>query len=61
PADAGSGLLQRADTNDGGGIIAAEIHLTKRPKLFRQTEPPLCDKLYGRSLRLRPSQSILMD
>ncbi|WP_210240053.1 hypothetical protein, partial [Brucella gallinifaecis] len=26
---------------DGGGIIAAEIHLTKRPKLFRQTEPPL--------------------
>ncbi|WP_168927619.1 multidrug effflux MFS transporter, partial [Brucella gallinifaecis] len=25
----------------GGGIIAAEIHLTKRPKLFRQTEPPL--------------------
>ncbi|SCX34678.1 putative transposase OrfB [Agrobacterium rosae] len=28
-------LLQRAGTNDGGGIIEAEIHLTKRPKLFR--------------------------
>ena len=27
--------------NDGGGIIEAEIHLAKRPKLFRQTEPPL--------------------
>ncbi|MGF9567809.1 hypothetical protein AAIH70_30455, partial [Neorhizobium sp. BT27B] len=26
---------------DGGGIIEAEIHLTKRPKPFRQTEPPL--------------------
>jgi putative transposase len=25
-------LLQRADTNDGGRIIQAEIHLTKRPK-----------------------------
>ncbi|MCP2136111.1 transposase InsO family protein [Rhizobium sp. SLBN-94] len=36
-----SGLLQRAGTNDGGGIIEAEIHLAKRPKLFRQTEPPL--------------------
>ncbi|MDH7804563.1 hypothetical protein P3T31_004631 [Rhizobium sp. AN70] len=33
-------LLQRADANDGGGIIEAEIHLAKRPKLFRQTEPP---------------------
>ncbi|TCQ95026.1 hypothetical protein EDF70_1313, partial [Neorhizobium sp. JUb45] len=31
----------RAGTDDGGGIIEAEIHLTKRPKLFRQTEPPL--------------------
>jgi hypothetical protein len=30
PADAGSGLLQRADTNDGGGMIEAEIHLAKR-------------------------------
>ncbi|WP_205928988.1 hypothetical protein, partial [Rhizobium leguminosarum] len=29
------------DTNDGGGIIEAEIHLAKRPKLFRQTEPAL--------------------
>ncbi len=37
----GSGLLQRAETNDGGGIIEAEIHLAKSPKLFRQTEPPL--------------------
>ncbi|WP_205929023.1 hypothetical protein, partial [Rhizobium leguminosarum] len=27
--------------NDGGGIIEAEIHLAKRPKLFRQTEPAL--------------------
>ncbi len=37
----GSGLLQRADTDDGGSIIEAEIHLAKRSKLFRQTEPPL--------------------
>ncbi|WP_210214688.1 hypothetical protein, partial [Sinorhizobium medicae] len=36
--------LQRADTDDGGSIIEAEIHLAKRPKLFRQTEPAL----YGR-------------
>ncbi|WP_205920317.1 hypothetical protein, partial [Rhizobium leguminosarum] len=35
----------RADTNDGGGIIEAEIHLAKRPKLFRQTEPAL---IFGR-------------
>ncbi|WP_210171782.1 hypothetical protein, partial [Rhizobium sp. Root1203] len=35
--------LQRAGTNDGGGIIEAEIHLAKRPKLFRQTEPPLIE------------------
>jgi transposase InsO family protein len=41
PADAGSGLLQRADSNDGGGRIEAEIHLAQRPKQFRQTEPPL--------------------
>ncbi|RAS02512.1 putative transposase [Ensifer adhaerens] len=34
-------LLQRARANNGGGIIEAEIHLAKRPKLFRQTEPPL--------------------
>ncbi|WP_210212872.1 hypothetical protein, partial [Sinorhizobium meliloti] len=33
--------LQRADTDDGGSIIKAEIHLAKRPKLFRQTEPAL--------------------
>ncbi|WP_210214406.1 hypothetical protein, partial [Sinorhizobium medicae] len=33
--------LQRADTDDGGSIIEAEIHLAKRPKLFRQTEPAL--------------------
>ena len=26
---------------DGGGIIEAEIHLAKRPKLFRQTAPAL--------------------
>ncbi|MBB4408717.1 hypothetical protein GGE29_004372 [Agrobacterium tumefaciens] len=32
-------LLQRAGTNDGGGIIEAGIHLAKRPKLVRQTEP----------------------
>ncbi|CVI25204.1 hypothetical protein AGR4A_pAt30019 [Agrobacterium tumefaciens str. B6] len=30
-----------AGTDDGGGISKAEIHLEKRPKLFRQTEPPL--------------------
>src|SRR5690606_16305861 len=41
PADAGSGLLQRAATDDGGGINEAETHSTKRPKLFRQTKPPL--------------------
>ncbi|PRX03202.1 UNVERIFIED_ORG: Tn3 transposase DDE domain-containing protein [Martelella mediterranea] len=41
PEDAGSGLLQRADTDDGGSIIEAEIHLEKRPKLFKQTEPAL--------------------
>ncbi len=41
PADAGSGLLQRANTDDGGSIVEAEIHLEKRPKLFKQTEPPL--------------------
>lgn len=34
-------LLQRPDTDDGGRIIEAEIHLAKRPKLSRQTEPPL--------------------
>ena len=38
---AGSGLLQRAGTDDGGGTIEAEIHLTRRPKLFKQTEPTL--------------------
>jgi hypothetical protein len=37
----GNALIQRAGTNDGGGIIEAEIHLAKRPKLFRQTEPAL--------------------
>ncbi|WP_284215193.1 MULTISPECIES: ATP-binding protein, partial [Alphaproteobacteria] len=40
-------LLQRAGTNDGGGIIEAEIHLAKRPKLFRQTEPPLRFEDFG--------------
>lgn len=40
-ADTGSGLLRRARTNDGSGIIEPEIHLAKRLKLFRQTEPPL--------------------
>ncbi|MEM5495651.1 hypothetical protein, partial [Hoeflea sp. AS16] len=25
----------------GGSIIRAEIHLSRRPKLFRQSEPPL--------------------
>ncbi|MBB4145961.1 hypothetical protein GGQ72_004529, partial [Rhizobium rhizoryzae] len=39
---------QRARTNNGGGIIEAEIHLAKRPKLFRQTEPPLF--LYKRTI-----------
>lgn len=34
-------LLQRAGTNNGCGIIEAETHLAKRPKLFRQTEPAL--------------------
>jgi putative transposase len=34
-------LLQRASTNDGGGMMEAETHLAKRPKLLRQTEPPL--------------------
>ncbi|MGO7428364.1 hypothetical protein ACCT09_53805, partial [Rhizobium ruizarguesonis] len=41
PANAGSCSLQRADANDGGGIIEAEIHLAKRRNLFRQTEPSL--------------------
>ena len=27
--------------DDGGSMIEAEIHLAKRPKLFRQTEPVL--------------------
>ncbi|WP_235902058.1 hypothetical protein [[Ochrobactrum] quorumnocens] len=34
-------IVQRADTNDGGGIIEAVIHLAKRPKLFRLTVPLL--------------------
>jgi hypothetical protein len=34
-ADTGSGLLHRAGTDDGDGIIEAEIHLAKRPKVFR--------------------------
>ncbi|WP_210240059.1 response regulator, partial [Brucella gallinifaecis] len=34
----------------GGGIIAAEIHLTKRPKLFRQTEPPLTSEIIAEHL-----------
>ncbi|MBW8299958.1 MAG: hypothetical protein K0M60_10180 [Hydrogenophaga sp.] len=34
-------MNERAGTNEGGGIIEAEIHLAKRPKLFRQTEPAL--------------------
>lgn len=41
PADAGSGLLQHAGTDDGGSIIEVEIHLAKRPKPFKQTVPPL--------------------
>ncbi|WP_210214367.1 hypothetical protein, partial [Sinorhizobium meliloti] len=41
--------LQRADTDDGGSIIKAEIHLAKRPKLFRQTEPAL-SMIGGRSV-----------
>jgi site-specific recombinase XerC len=41
-------LLQRADTDQGRGIIEAEIHLAIRSKLFRQTELPL----YGRAARL---------
>ncbi|MFA7416863.1 MAG: hypothetical protein WC048_20565, partial [Rhizobium sp.] len=52
PADTGSGLLQRAGTNDGGGIIEAEIHLAKRPKLFRQTEPPLLKVFHASSSEL---------
>ncbi|MDX0765470.1 hypothetical protein GOD36_24995, partial [Sinorhizobium medicae] len=37
---------------DGGSIIEAEIHLAKRPKLFRQTEPALnrfaiCSQVFG--------------
>lgn len=28
-----------ADIGDGGSTIKAEIHLTKRPKLFRHTTP----------------------
>jgi hypothetical protein len=34
-------MLQHAGTCDSGNLIEAEIHLTKRPKLFRQIEPPL--------------------
>jgi hypothetical protein len=35
PADTGSSLLQRTDTDDPGRIIETEIHLTERQKLFR--------------------------
>ena len=43
-------------TNDGGRIIEAETHLIKRPKLFRQTEPPLSSCLpTSRSCRYRRS------
>src|SRR5690606_33140222 len=48
-SNTGSGLLQRADANDGGGIIEAEIHLTKRPKLCRQAEP-LLSEIYSNRL-----------
>ncbi|MGO7079335.1 hypothetical protein ACCT03_37025, partial [Rhizobium johnstonii] len=34
---------------DGGGIIEAEIHLAKRPKLFRQTEPALSQRSIEKS------------
>lgn len=30
-----------ADTDDGDDVIEAEIHLAKRPDLFKQTEPAL--------------------
>ncbi|MGO7237544.1 hypothetical protein ACCS73_34205, partial [Rhizobium brockwellii] len=35
----------------GGSIIEAEIHLAKRPKLFRQTEPPLTGPFLVRVFR----------
>lgn len=51
-ADTGSGLLQRADSNDGGSINEVEIHLTKCPKLFRQTEPLFTEEdIMGQFLR----------
>jgi hypothetical protein len=34
-------LLTKYGANDGGSTIEADIHLEKRPELFRQTEPPL--------------------
>lgn len=40
-ARCGSGGRRGADANDGGSIIAAEVHLAKRPKLFKRTESPL--------------------
>jgi hypothetical protein len=36
-------------SDEGGGIIEAEIHLTKRPKLFRQTEPALSGHAFAES------------
>ncbi|MES4993917.1 hypothetical protein ABVB70_26885, partial [Agrobacterium radiobacter] len=39
---------------DGGSIIEAEIHLTKRPKLFRQTEPPLRASVRAKNTAIVP-------
>jgi hypothetical protein len=50
--DAGSGSLQRAGTDHGGGTIEVEIHSATCPKLFRPTKPPLSS--HQQQIRVRP-------